>query len=706
MEETETTAAVADPDSLVSRVEDFFLHRLTTIDGFKLRRSQLDMAIAVAEHLTEGGPLAVEAGTGTGKSLAYLVPLMLRNSPEETPAIVATKTVQLQDQLLKKDIPILQGLLSTPRKVVQAKGWSNYVCIRKVETPDEQALRELGPYLPELRRQLINSGGKLTRQEAVLARRHWERIKADPLDCQKRNCPHFSSCGLFAERRELETAEIIVTNHAFLLTDLRLQREGRGLLPKGDVLVVDEAHRLDDVATEHLAVRFDPDRVYSIISSPLLNGNDGWLAACRFTFLMALPEVDFLEWSGFFDQVVLLNLKNLENLCSDIFVELQMVSQGQPRLALRPLLFDSRGERLANLCSELCMGLEEASSGMQAMCRDYEEKFEASPPPELLRLSQSLAGFGYDLQFLLECDSSDWVYLVESDPTSLVARPVDNAEALRVELFETFHSCIVTSASLRVNDSFHFFKSRSGLTDGTSELVIDSPFKVAENTFLGFSTSGPNPGSPEYPAYLAPWLISLAANLGGRLFLLTTSHRRVQEFHALLSPELATYGIEVLAQGEEPAPQLLKRFSSAGRYVLIGVDTFWEGVDIPGERLSCVVMTRLPFPVPSDELFQARSELIESAGGNAFYDLSMPLVGLKLKQGFGRLLRTESDKGIFLLTDPRASTKSYGNKLLKNIPCAGAYRGPTEEVFQRALEWSYLNLDFCRTSPHEDGLTE
>lgn len=694
MENESSAATTVDTpeECLVDRVDFFFNQELPQIDGYQVRSSQLEMARAIAGHIKNKAYLAVEAGTGTGKSLAYLVPLLLRESPTDSPAIVATKTVQLQHQLLKKDIPILQSLLPAPKKVVQAKGWSNYACIRKVETPDEQSLRELGKVLPGLRQQLVSLGGKLTRQEATLSRKNWDRVKADPLDCQKRNCPHFQSCGLFAERRELENAELVITNHAFLLTDLRMQREGGGLLPDCDVLIVDEAHRLDDVATEHLAIRFDPDRVYSIISSPLLHGSDGWLAATRFTFLMTLPESDFMEWSSHFDSVVLMNLRNLEDLCQDIFVELQQVLFDQVRLDLRPLLFDARGEHLANLCSELCLSLDETANSIQSMCSEYEKKFDSSPPPELLRLAQSLGAFGYDLQFLLECDSPDWVYLLESDPPTLVARPVDNAEALRSELFNEYESVVVTSASLQVNGSFHFFKSRSGLVDGVSEMSFESPFRVTENTFLGFSTSGPEPGNPEYPSTLAPHLIELADCLGGRLFLLTTSHRRVQEFQSLLSPALAGLGINVLAQGDEPAPQLIRRFSSPGRQILIGVDTFWEGVDIPGERLSCVVMTRLPFPVPSDPLFQARAEKVESDGGNAFGDLSMPLVGLKIKQGFGRLLRSETDKGIFLLTDPRASTKAYGNKLLKNIPCGGAHRGPTSEIFEQAMDWAYQNL--------------
>lgn len=680
-------------------VAEFFRDRLPTVDGFQPREAQLQMALAVARTIEQGGRLAVEAGTGTGKSLAYLVPLLLKQDLDESPVVIATKTVQLQHQLLKKDLPALQTLLDAPRKVVQAKGWSNYACTRKVESPDEPSLRELGPLLTDLRRQLLNRSGRLTRQEASLEHHQWARIKADPLDCQKRNCPHFAQCGLFAERRELETAEVIITNHAFLLTDLRMKREGRALLPEGCVLVLDEAHRLDDVATEHLAVRFDPDRVFSGISSPLLSGHDGWLAATRFTFLMTLPESEFQEWSALFDQIVLLGLKDLETASAQLFMEIANVAfeVGEPRLSLSQLLHSQVGERLANLCSEMCMGLEETADRMAVLCKSYEERFEFNAPPELLRLSQGVARLGYDLQFLLECESEDWVYLLESDAQALVARPVDNSTALETELFADYQAVIVTSASLKVSESFHFFRSRVGLVSDVTELTFPSPFEVSLNTFVGLTDQGPEPNSKQYAEYLRPALSKLVGNLGGRTLLLTTSHRRVREFADLLRAPLAEWGVQVLVQGRESAAQLLRRFTSPGRYLLIGVDTFWEGVDIPGERLSCVVMTRLPFPVPSDVLFEARCKRIESEGGNAFSELSMPLVGLKMKQGFGRLLRNENDRGIFLLTDPRALKKRYGRQLLRNIPCSHASRGELDEVVDRALLWSKENLDLADT---------
>jgi ATP-dependent DNA helicase DinG len=682
------------PDTLENRVEEFFTEELSRVPGLQFRASQLEMALAVARCIEHDGKVAIEAGTGTGKSLAYLVPLLLRKPVNDGPVIIATKTVQLQEQLLKKDLPTLQGLLSTPRKVVQAKGWANYLCIRRVESPDERTLREVGPALPRLRQMLVNRSGRVTRAEAPISSSGWARVKADPLDCQKRNCQHFSSCGLFAERRELETAELIVTNHAFLMTNLRLRREGRSLLPDGEVLVIDEAHRLDDVATEHLAVRFDGDRLHNCISAPLLSGADGWLAATRFTFLMSLPEIDFMPWSARFDRVVLTGLKDLEVLSGDLFVELQGLGTGfdSRRVPLKEMLHSESGERLANLLAELCMACEETADSIVSLCREYEEAFEHNAPPELIRLAQGTGRLAQDLGFLSACDSADWVYLAEAEPGGLVARPVDNAAAFQDELFAEYQSVVVTSASLRVNSSFHFFKRRTGLLEDTVEHNFPSPFEFQRQTFIGLVNDGAEPGAQDYVSQLARPLVELAAGLGGRMMILTTSHRRVEEFANLLAADLADAGVDLMFQGQAAPSQLLRQFAQPGRRVLVGVDTFWEGVDIPGERLSCVVMTRLPFPVPTDVLFKARADLIERDGGNSFRELSLPLVGLKLKQGFGRLLRTEKDKGVFLLTDPRACNRHYGRKLLRNLPLDGAVQGNADEVVYRALDWCAENL--------------
>lgn len=683
-----------DSPTLVGEVAAFFREELASVPGMQFRASQLEMAETVARAIEDQSRVAIEAGTGTGKSLAYLVPLLLRSPVDEGPAIIATKTVQLQEQLLKKDLPTLQNLLQTPKKVVLAKGWSNYLCIRKVEAPDETTVRTVGPVLPRLRQMVVQQSGRVTRGEAPVSQSQWAKVKADPLDCQKRNCPHFSSCGLFAERRELETAELIVTNHAFLMSDLRLRREGRSLLPQGEVLVIDEAHRLDDVATEHLAVRFDSERLYSCVSAPLLSGADGWLAATRFTFLMTLPEVEFMPWSARFDRVVLAGLKDLELLSGDLFLELTGLGTtfSNRRVPLKSLLHSPAGERLANQLAELCMACEETSDSIALLCREYEDCFEQGPPPELIRLAQSIGRLAQDLDFLGGSDSADWVFQAESEPCALVARPVDNAEALEQELFSEYKAVVVTSASLQVDDSFHFFKRRTGLVEATGEASFASPFEFQKQTFIGLVSRGLEPGAADYVNQLAPSLVALAAAIGGRMLILTTSHRRVEEFADLLAGPLATEQVELLVQGQAPPTQLLKWFAQPGRRVLLGVDTFWEGVDIPGERLSCVVMTRLPFPVPNDVLFKARAEQIEREGGNSFDELSIPLVGLKLKQGFGRLLRTEQDKGVFLLTDPRACNRRYGRKLLRNLPTQGAYRGSVEEVVHSALEWCAGNL--------------
>ena len=677
-------------DDLTERVARFFDHELPLGRGIEPRPSQREMALSIARTLDQGGRLAVEAPTGTGKSLAYLIPLLLRDSEEGRPAVIATKTLQLQEQLMRKDLPLLQSLIPVPRVVVQARGWNNYLCLRKIETPSEDTVRELGPDLPRVKAVANNAGGRLTRGQVSLPATSWQRIQADPVDCQKQRCPHFSRCGLFAERRELENADIILTNHAFLLSDLKIRREGGGLLPDCDVLVLDEAHRIDDVATDQLAVRFDAERLHAIVSAPL----HGWLEAVRFALLAHLPEAHLLDWSSRFDSLVVLALKDLEGLGERLLAELGAAAADSRTEALpHNWLSAPEGESVANLASELAFGLDGLVSELIALSIEYGELSPLGSPPELSRLARSLRRFSEDLEFLLAGIDPDWVFLCEPAAPALVARPIDNSQALHAELFSGYQSVVVTSATLRVNDSFEFFLKRSGLgNESTHELSLKSPFDAATSTYVGLASGGLEPNDPRFAEELAPYLCELAIGLEGRTFLLTTSHRSMAEFARLLSAPLIEAGVELLVQGQAPAPQLLRRFNSPGAHLLLGVDTFWEGVDIPGERLSCVVLTRLPFPVPTDPLFAARSRRLEEHGESAFDHLSLPLTALKLKQGFGRLLRGSTDRGIFLLLDPRVGKKAYGQRLTRQLPGRHARYGTPEHLIAEALSWAQDHL--------------
>jgi ATP-dependent DNA helicase DinG len=681
---------VAPPCSdLPERVEEFFESALTGLEGYEIRPAQRRMAAAVAELLVEGGRLAVEAETGTGKSLAYLVPLLLREAT--APAVVATKTLQLQDQLVQRELPFLQSRLQVPRKVVQARGWSNYLCLRKLESPGEETVRELAGQLSSLRALANQNQGRVIRQEVDLGHTHWVRLQADPLDCQKSRCSHFARCGLFAERRELETADLIVTNHAFLLSDLKARREGASLLPPCDVLVLDEAHRLDEVATSHLTVRVDADRLASTLTVPL----QGWLESVRFALLAHLPESHLLDWTARFDRLVGMALKDMEQLGEALLAELAALRSVFPGQGSLPhsLLRSSQGEPTANLASELAYGLEALVGNLLTLANEYDELAPVQSPPELARLARALQSLARDLDFLLSAQDEEWVFLCELYPPALLARPVDNSQALDAELFAEFSSVLVTSATLQVNDSFDFFFQRSGLDRApTRELALASPFDVVNSTFVGLANQGLDPTQDGYLQSLLPCLEELILGLGGRTFLLTTSHRSLLELAQGLEQPLREAGISALVQGRAPPGQLLRRFAGSGAHVLLGVDTFWEGVDIPGERLSCVVLTRLPFPVPTDPLFQARSQRIEQAGGSAFDQLSLPLAALKVKQGFGRLLRSVDDRGIFLLLDPRIGRRSYGRRLARNLPGGHARLASPDCLVQWALDWAEQNL--------------
>lgn len=672
---------------LCQRVEQFFERELARAPGFEARLCQKEMALAVARAMTKGSRLTVEAGTGTGKSLAYLVPLLLADSEAGRPMLVATKTLQLQTQLMDSEIPLLQELVPHPKKVVQARGWSNYLCMRKLEYPAREAMALLGDEMSRLQALAKENNGRVLRQDAGLPRQSFDLLKADPLDCEKRRCPYFSRCGLFNDRSKLESADIILTNHAFLVWDVRARRRGNGLLPSCAVLVLDEAHRFDDVATEHLSMRFDFERLDSSIGVLLRQR----LETIRGHLLASVPTHCFMDWSRRFDQQVVLGLRLVLDLGLEVLELLGAEGGRFPNAAsalggVKSLFKDGKVVERAGAFLD---GLTALVRDLVSFLRDYEEADPLNNHVGLEAVITSIQDLLEESEFIFQEEDVDWVFLCHFSPPAFLARPIESGAILDSELFSGFSAVIATSATLKVNGSFEFFLKRSGLEHVDMEVVkLDSPFDIDASAFIGFAVGGPEPAEKEFGLSLVEPLYELIAGLGGRTLVLATSYTSIREYALSLRNRLLDSGIELLVQGQASPRELLQKFSSKGSYALLGVDTFWEGVDVPGERLSSVVLTRLPFPVPSDPVFSARCNRIEQQGKRSFDELSLPLAALKIKQGFGRLLRRQDDRGVFLVLDPRIASKRYGRVLAGNIPGTQAVWAGASELVIRALQWA------------------
>lgn len=686
-------------DPLLARVREFFTRTLAGAGGYEVREAQLEMAAGVAQALLDQEVLVVEAGTGTGKSLGYLVPAFLFLENAEGPVVVSTRTLNLQQQLLEHDLPRLQGHLNRDYSVVLAKGWSNYACLRRFDQLDELEPQEKLALLP-VRAQLGKTG---ERQQVNLPEELWRHVVADPMACNRQACPHYRDCYFFKARRELEGADLIVTNHSLLLADLSLRLGGaQGVLPEYNYLVLDEAHHLEEVATDHLGhavTRQGLELMLGRLYRPRARSDEtGLLASVRNRVARSNLEPEMArELLRQIDYQLLARVIDLREVGDGLARAVQNVTgaqEGRYRLqggfpgTLAETALHEAGLALAQELRHWCTMLHHVQETMLT----HEAWVLADPTSnELAGALSRLEDMARSLEFCLFPDSDQWIYWAECSKrdAGLVAAPLDVSRILAEELYPKLKTVVMTSATLAVGQKTEFFERRVGLeaSDRVARLMLDSPFQYPRQAFLGLATDLGEPNGEAFVGRAVPGLMRLAEALEGRMFLLVTSWQQLQQFARALRRPLQQIGLELLAQGDAPPGRLVQRFRAEGNSVLVGTDSFWEGVDVPGDALRCVVLARLPFRVPTDPVVEARSRMLELEGYSAFDFLQLPLAILKLRQGFGRLIRTSSDRGLVYLLDSRVATRQYGPKFLQSLPTCTRISGPFHHVVEDGLNW-------------------
>jgi len=601
------------------------------LPGFAPRVEQQRMAEATVASIEAQQKLIVEAGTGTGKTFAYLMPV-LRSGRR---VIISTGTRHLQDQLYSKDLPVVREALHAPVNTALLKGRTNYLCLHRLATAAEDGGRLQGRQLHELEEVRAWSGrtrqgdiaelGLLSEDSPV-----WPRVTSTTENCLGLECEHYQECYVVKARRHAMEADVVVINHHLLFADMVLKEEGFGeLLPGADAFVIDEAHQLPEVASVFFGTTLSSHQLRDLARD---------------------IRLEHLREAG--------DMQDLPDAAGQLEGQVHRV-----RLAL-----GQRDRRAAwsevSASSELQTVLEDLQQSLQQLSEWLAMAAERGKGLESCR--QRAVLLRDRLALLQQHASGEYIHWFETFRTSfrLNLTPLNVAPVFR-ECLETLSSAwIFTSATLAVGDSFSHFAAQLGLEDADT-LKLDSPFDYQRNALLYLPENMPQPNQPGYVEAVVACARPVLEASGGRAFILFTSHSALRTAAKLLADDC---DYPLLVQGDAPRRELLEQFRAAGNAVLLGTSSFWEGVDVRGETLSCVIIDKLPFGSPGDPVLQARIEALREQGANPFMEYQLPRAVITLKQGIGRLIRDQADRGVLVLCDPRLLGKSYGRIFLNSLP--------------------------------------
>lgn len=788
--------------------------------GYEPRPGQRLMALKVTDALSSASHLVIEAGTGTGKSLAYLAPAVLWAERNEARIVVSTNTINLQEQLVSSDLPALARALGQPIEACLVKGRSNYLCLRKLDRAlsgmDSVQSDQLAPIVAWA---LDTTTGDKSSMPMEPPPEAWEAVCAEADLCLAQRCPRYRECFFYGARRKMESARVLVTNHHLLFADVSIRMQlgqgaERAVLPGYRAVVLDEAHNAADVATEYFgkqasrlggirllnqvfrkelrapasttASSFAPSAstgssalVADVGAAQTADSGGGVLARARGLISARWGEKSLLtalkRAHDIIDFDAIPTALRCRDLCENFFSELRTLVVGGPGLAIGPgaghgsahpddSLFGespampsaastpasatgsvasaaaaaaatggserqlrigpdlkasdvwdrrvypaheacaSSLDELAEHLSRLAKALDAdddagAGAGGSAWAAEGTPSgdAEAALLMELKAYSGRASTMAQAIRFAVKADSADFVYWVEVSgrgPRSnvrLVAAPIETGPEIARALLPNVDTAVFTSATLAVGDDFSYTAHSLGLDtlepDRVGYAIAPSPFDFASQALLLVADDMPEPDAPLWEERLAPAIAALLDASNGRAFVLFTSYRLLQSMAARLGPHMKQKGMRLMVQGDKPRKTLLDEFRADVGSVLFGTDSFWEGVDVPGEALSCVVIPRLPFAVPTAPVMEARVEAIRARGGDAFSELALPAAVLKFKQGFGRLIRTSSDTGAVAVLDSRVLSRGYGRFFIDALPDCAKRSGSIPELAAALRDW-------------------
>lgn len=689
----------------------------TMFPSYESREGQDIMFQEVFDALQEDSHLLVEAGTGTGKSLGYLLPSLYYGLKEEKKVVVSTHTIQLQEQLRERDLPLLQQALPVPFRASVFKGRNNYLCLRKFESRQQIPEHAFGREEAVTRGGMTVWLGETTRGESEELniggrnKEEWDAVSSDAASCLNRACPWFRRCFYHRARQDAGKADLIITNHALLFTDLRAEHR---LLPAYDRLIVDEAHHLEEVASHHLgqktghsSLAIPLQRVWKDARTGLLpqligsvsslgTGDSGaWTEKLE----LLVPKVHEIReaWERWMDALFQLLAANAAaDETGNLTLRLKHADLPEQWESL-----SVDGNNVIQLLSDFIRPLEKLTVDMR---EDTDELSMQGMLTDLSGVLKDLANIRADTQSFVTLGKPEFVYWLEGHSqyrgrsVYIYGVPADVSELLKEGVFDRKSSVVMTSATLTIDKSFRYVTEQLGLDEAEKggrlkTAMLPSPFRYREQALVLIPRDFPGikgrDGEAVFISALIDSLQEMAITVGGRMLVLFTSHRMLKTVYGPLKDRLEANGIQVLGQGMDSGSRsrLTQQFVKQPASVLLGTSSFWEGIDLPGDALTCLAIVRLPFQPPNHPVAEAKSEKLLAENKNPFMKLSLPQAVIRFKQGFGRLVRTATDRGIVILYDTRVIDTNYGKYFLYSLPGPKMEHLPTSAMAARVSSW-------------------
>lgn len=692
------------------------------LSHYEDRESQREMAGVVTDLYNDGGVGLLEAGTGVGKSLAYLVPALRWAAANGQRTVVSTNTINLQEQLVRKDLPFLAQAFEGDQEVRFAllKGWRNYLCLLRLAQSKLLASTLLADDSRAELDAIVDwaeqtTDGSLADLAAPPRPEVWDEVAAEPDLCRKSACPHYGRCFLFQARRAAAKADVVVVNHHLLMSDVAVRRaqqnwEDAAVIPAYTRLVLDEAHHVEDAAAAHLGSSVTRRGLQQLFSRLVRHGagtraGRGLLHSLE-ARLVAAPDLLNSASLDIVRKSLLPSVDAAREKANFLFDLLHTYLQSRGELVQRltaefardPIWKAGLDAALTDLLGEISM-LKSGLEMVRARMESAKKPDEAVLPliEEMAAVGRRLEGAALALEGTLRPPAGEpmvrWVELRGREGNvGVMSVPLDLAPILREDLFKKVETAILTSATLTSDARFDFLSRRLGLdmlgTNVVTE-IFPSPFEYPTHALFMVPTDAPAPNvdSAGHMQAVVRSVIDVTAAADGGVFVLFTSHRDVRA----AAVELRARGVErsrqLYVHGEDTRDNLLRKFRDSGRAVLLGTASFWEGVDVPGKALHGLIIAKLPFRVPTEPVTAAHCEAIVERGGDAFSEYMVPHAALRLKQGFGRLIRTATDRGVIVLVDPRAVNKAYGRALLRDLPPARRVFGPWKTIVKQLQDF-------------------